>query len=459
LAWALLKQGDKSAAALAFRKAASNLLDRQLQRDAYYRLALLLLDTGKYQEAQAALQQVQALAAGAADQEVSFYLAQSQLRSGELEAAARGFGAIADQAADSLRGRQARYYQGQALWQMGRFREAGTIFEGLALQAAAVGEERVTARLRAAAAYFSADLFERSAELYALVSADASASEATRREVLSPLAKAYLQANRLSEAEGILIGAASGNPWVTPMLLQVAKGYAKQGKWREAAAVYGEIPNADQSTRWERARATRQSGETLAATELYEALVASANSNRPQILLELADTYGELEQLAKERSTLERLGIEPMATVKLSEATSQAWQRSGERAFKKEQFTEATLAFRTAERYAAQATPAAWKARYWLGSALLASHRFEDALLELGRLTASRTVPTKADLEIFNNWRSLALLKQGEALERLRHWEAARAAYREMVKDPLVPERDRQEALARLAWIKQNVPN
>jgi hypothetical protein len=96
--------------------------------------------------------------------------------------------------------------------------------------------------------------------------------------------------------------------------------------------------------------------------------------------------------------------------------------------------------------------------RYSLGNALVGCKRYEDALFELTSLTAAKEpAGSKEPLTAYRGWKALAWLKQGEALEKLRRWEEAQAIYATVGIDTTLPERERQEAQARSAWIKANV--
>ncbi|MNL69495.1 hypothetical protein D3C87_1943640 [compost metagenome] len=89
------------------------------------------------------------------------------------------------------------------------------------------------------------------------------------------------------------------------------------------------------------------------------------------------------------------------------------------------------------------------QARYWLGYALVAGKRYEDAATELAKLKVPSTVGRE--------WQALAWLKQGEAYEHLRRWKDAEKLYRQVAGTASLPAAERKEASERLKWIDQNV--
>lgn len=464
LGWAELRRGRKGPAMWAFKTAAEGLLDKALKRDAYQRLAMLQLDAGQYKEAQKALQRVVELDASADPTEGAFYLAWSQMRAGEFEEAAKGFRNIADRSPDSARGRQARTFQAQILMRLGRFTEAARAFEALAdLPPLEDATDDLDPRMRAAAAYMSGNDPARAAMLYARIVAEASASVAIREQALRPLAEAYLKAGMLPQAESVLTTEASGSPWVPSLLIEVARGYAKAGKWQEAAAAYGQVPAPESAVMLERARSLRKAGDPLGASELYRFLAAPTTPlgkdvKRSTIQFELFDAYDEAGLFDSQRDVLEALEREVAPGSAEAEQLGAYWYRLGERALGRGDPQLAVTAFRASERRVARGSVAAWKARYSLGSALVEARRFEDALFELSQLTAAREPKgTKEPLTAYRAWKALAWLKQGEALEKMRRWDEAAGIYQSIGADWTVPERERQEAQARLAWIKANV--
>ncbi|MBU6429871.1 MAG: hypothetical protein KGR26_12735, partial [Cyanobacteria bacterium REEB65] len=120
--------------------------------------------------------------------------------------------------------------------------------------------------------------------------------------------------------------------------------------------------------------------------------------------------------------------------------------------------SEAAFAFQEADAKANQDPALQYKARYWLGVAMVESKHPKQALKVLRRLVSQATPPDPKIAEAWKAWRSLALLEEGEAHEHLRQWATARALYETMTRDRWVSDRDKDEAKARLAFIRQNVP-
>ncbi|MBU6429069.1 MAG: tetratricopeptide repeat protein, partial [Cyanobacteria bacterium REEB65] len=305
LAWSLLKRGDRLGARKAFAEAAANLLDPHLKHDAYYRLSLLAVDAGDYQEATVALENAAAIKGIGPDADAAYFLAFSRMKSGEIQAAAEGFATLVNAAPNSVHSRQARHHLAECDMQLGKFTEAGQLFEDLA-QSAATGSDPTDLRLQAATAYTAAGQNDRAATLYNLIATDASASDQTRQDILKPLVTAYLRSNELPQAEDLLVGQASGSVWAPQLLLQVADTYAKQRLWRQAAAVYSEVPDGGPAVQLQRARSLQQSGDLVGAANLFESLAASPSADQAPILLELADLYGQMGVLDKSRATLNR---------------------------------------------------------------------------------------------------------------------------------------------------------
>lgn len=464
LGWAELRRGRKGPAMWAFKTAAEGLLDTTLKRDAYQRLAMLQLDAGLYKEAQTALEQVVQLEGGSDPTEGAFYLAWSRMRAGDYEEAMRDFARLADRDPGSSRGRQSRTYQAQLLMRLGRFVEAGKAFEALADLAPAEGtNEDLDPRMRAAAAYMSGNDPVKAAKLYTRIINDASGSVEVRRLALQPLAEAFLQAGMLPQAESVLVTEASGSAWVPSLLVKVAQGYAKAGKWQEAAAAYGQLPAPDSPLLLERARALRKAGDPAGAADLYKFLAAPTTQldksiKKSTVNFELFEAYDEAGRFDLQRDVLETLERDVATGSADADTLGANWARFGETALKRGDPTLAAVAFRSSEKRVAKGSVAAWKARYSLGAALVEGKRYEDALFELSQLTAAKEPKgTKEPLTAYRTWKALAWLKQGEALERLRRWDEASSIYKTVGADWTVPERERQEAEARLAWIKANV--
>ncbi len=464
LGWSELRQGRKGPAMWAFKTAAEKLLDKPLKRDAYQRLAVLQLDAGLYKEAQKALEQVVHLDEGGDPTEGAFYLAWSQMRAGDYDQAVQGFSRVADRTPESSRGRQARIYQAQVLMRLGRFIEAGNAFESLAkLPPVEGGPDEVDPRMRAAAAYMSGGDPAKAADLYSRMISAASASAAVLDQVLQPLTLAYIQADMLPQAESVLTTLASGSPWMPALLVKVAQGYSKGGKWQEAAAAYAHVPVPDSTVMLERARALRKAGDPAGAAELYKYLAAPTTDlaktiKRTAVQFELLDSYDEAGRFDLQKDVLDSLELDVATNSAEAEQLGTAWYRYGETVLKRGDPTVAAIAFRSSEKRAPRGSVAAWRARYSLGNALVEGKRYEDALFELTQLTAAKEPRgSKEPIAGYRTWKALAWLKQGEALERLRRWDEATQIYQSVSADWTVPERERHEAQARLAWIKANV--
>ncbi len=455
LAWSLLERGDRKGARKEFAQAAGALLEPKLEHDAYYRLSLLDMDDGDYAGAQAALQKALAIKGLAPDDEARFLLAVSEMRTGDAKDAADEFAAIVAKDPNSPRGRQAQRDLADCDMQLGDFLGAGNLYQTLAQSEPATASDVDDLRLEAATAYAAGGHDGRAANLYDLVATDASASAKVRIGALKPLVTAYIASGGLAQAESVLTDQASASAWAPEMLRQVADAYAKLREWRRAAAAYAEIPGGGTGALILRAQALTQAGELPDAAALFETLSASASARQPEILTDLAALYDQMGALKRARRTLGRLEAAPGAERRRK---AQAWYAYGDVAFKKGSIPEAIYAFGKAQAEASPADPLEFKSRYWLGSALVEAGQPRKALAVLAKLIYARPPVDPEVASAWKSWRSLALLEAGEAHEHLHQWAEARAVYQRMTHDPLVADRDRGEAEARLAFIQQNVP-
>lgn len=454
LAWALLERGDRKGARAAFAQAAKTLLEPKLAHDAYYRLSLLDMDRGDYEAARQALQSAVAIVGDGPDEEAHFLLAYSQMRAGDVQAAAQGFSTLIAEDPDSERGRQARRDLADCDLQLGKFAEAGQLLADLAQSEPASASDVVDLEMQAATAYSAASENDKAASLYDLIAVDGSASVKVRQSVLRPLVDAYVKAGSLSQAEGVLTGQASGSVWAPDALREVADAYAQNHQWREAAATYAEIPHGGLDVQIARAQALEQAGSLPDAATLFETLAASPSAQQPQILIDLASLYGQMGAMNRARKTLGRLD----RTHADQMDKAQAWFDFGDLAFRKADNGHAVEAFEKAAYESRAGAPLAYQATYWLGSALVADGQPKRAIGILKPLIHAKAPADPTSRQAWQSWRSLALLELAEAHEHLRQWLTARSIYREMTRDPLVGARDKNEAEARLAFIKQNVP-
>jgi hypothetical protein len=114
---------------------------------------------------------------------------------------------------------------------------------------------------------------------------------------------------------------------------------------------------------------------------------------------------------------------------------------------KAKQWGAALLAYRGARGLGPDGSMGAALGGYWGGFVLVEMKQFKEALKELSGIK----FPAEAE-----PLPSLALLKQGEALEQLGRWREAIDVYTKLGDS--APPAERQEAKSRLSWIDQNVP-
>lgn len=449
LAWARLETDAHGPAIRAFEEASRRLADGRRRRDARYHLGLLLLDAGRPGAARALLAEIAADADPARGADAAWWLAEAMADEGDWVAAAAQYGACV--ALGGERGLLARRNQAEMLQKAARWAEAAAVLDVLLDDPARDAAQTRRDRLAAAVAWSRAGEAERAAAHYARLAAEARGLPEEQDQLWKPLIEAQIATGAWAGAGSLLTGVASASPWADGLLRQVAEGHAAAGQWRAAAATWASLPNQDARTRMARIEALEKAGDRMGAADGLEEILAQEKGARDSFWERLCRNLVALDLPERERNTLDRWMQDASADIAVRAAS---WMAYGERMVRRQDLDEAAFALRVAVRGLPQGE-AHWKARYWLASTLVSQSRFEDAE-EVVKPLADGAWP-KAPGSGLSAWRAQARLLRGQMLEARGRWDDAERIYKALAGEKLAPAAQRNEAEARLAFIRQFV--
>ncbi|HEY9900139.1 MAG TPA: tetratricopeptide repeat protein, partial [Pantanalinema sp.] len=466
-----------------FKQAGDTLKAAPLRQDAMLRLGSLQLsahDWGAAESTYASLYGSQLSVEALPD--VLLGLAWATYRKGNAAEALKLADSFSERFGGHSKLNRVRAIAGQAAFRLGKYPEAVSRFEAILKDPKAGAEERADAQARIGAAYFNAAQYDQAADTYQAIYADGNRPKAEREQIAQPLVQARIAKGDWDEARRVALEA-TGSAWAGDALGRIAQGYLDKGRAEEAIGALDAIESPTLEQRHLLAMAYFAASNTEAGLATLDALCRVSGPQQIAWTLELADRYLAANEPARAREAYALLaklqpghpavlkGAVAVATAYAKDGRDQlaldayrelakrfssrldvasvAYLRIGQIELKRGNHADAAVAYRQAEKASPAGSLGAVQARYWLGYALVAGKRFEDAAAELSKLKVPSTVGRE--------WQALAWLKQGEAYEHLRRWKDAEKLYRQVAGTTSLPAAERKEASDRLKWIDQNV--
>lgn len=466
-----------------FKQAGDTLKPAPLRQDALLRLGSLHLNAHDWAAAEATYASLYgSQLSPEALPDVLFGLSWATYRNGNAAEALKLADSFVERFADHPKLNRVRAIAGQAAFRLGKYPLAVSRFEAILKDPQAAAEDRTDAQARIGAAYFNAEQYAQAAEAYQAIYADAQRPKAEREQIAQPLVQARIAKGDWDEARRIALEASS-SVWAGDALGRIAQGYLDKGRAEEAVKALDAIDSPTTEQRYLLAKAYFAAGNTEAGLATLDSLAHTPGPQQIAWTVELADRYLAANEPARAKEVYGLLaklqpghpavlkGAVAVATAyakngrdqlaldayhelakrfaSRAEVASVAYLRIGQLELKRGNHTDAALAYRQAEKASPAGSLAAVQARYWLGYALVAGKRYEDAAAELSKL--------KVPPSVGREWQALAWLKQGEAYEHMRRWKDAEKLYRQVANGAQLPSAERKEASDRLKWIDQNV--
>ncbi|MNX76935.1 tol-pal system protein YbgF [compost metagenome] len=466
-----------------FKQASDTLRSASLRQDAMLRLGGLQLNAHDWAAAEATYGALYgSQLASDALPDVLFGLAWATYRKGNAAEALKLADTFIERFSENAKLNRVRSIAGQAAFRLAKYPVAVARFEAVLKDPQATAEERADAQARIGAAYFNAQQFDQAADVYQAIYADQDRPKAEREQIAQPLVQARIAKGDWDEARRIALEA-SGSLWAGDALSRIAQGYLDKGRAEDAVRALDSIESPTTDQRYLLAKAYFAASNHEAGLATLDALARMPGPQQIAWTVELADRYLAANEPARAQETYDLLaklqpahpavlkGAVAVATAyakigrdqlaldayrelakrfaSRADVASVAYLRIGQLELKRGNHTEAALAYRQAEKTSPAGSLGAVQARYWLGYALVAGKRYEDAANELEKLKVPATVGRE--------WQALAWLKQGEAYEHLRRWKDAEKLYRQVANGASLPAAERKEASERLKWIDQNV--
>lgn len=466
-----------------FKQASDTLKPAPLRQDAMLRLGALYLNAHEWAAAEATYAALYgSQLASEALPDVLFGLAWATYRKGNAAEALKLADSFVDRFGDHPKLNRVRSIAGQAAFRLGEYPVAVSRFEAILRDPQAAPEERTDAQARIGAAYFNAGQYDQAADAYQAIYSDLQRPKTEREQIAQPLVQARIAKGDWDEAKRIALEA-SGSVWAGDALGRIAQGYLDKGRAEEAVKALDAIDSPTTEQRYLLAKAYFAASNAEAGLATLDSLARTPGPQQIAWTVELADRYLAANEPARAKEVYALLaklqpghpavlkGAVAVATAYAKNGRDQlaldayqelakrfasrpdvasvAYLRIGQIELKRGNHTDAAVAYRQAEKASPAGSLAAVQARYWLGYALVAGKRYEDAAGELAKLK----VPPSAGRE----WQALAWLKQGEAYEHMRRWKDAEKLYRQVASGAQLPAAERKEASDRLKWIDQNV--